>query len=266
MNDIEHGSFQGTSWSKEGSGSPVILVHGLGINRQMWQWQIESLSPNFSVIYYDLLGHGESVNPEIPCQLSQFSSQLLTLMDGLNLECCALVGFSLGGLIVQEFALNHPEKVNTLVLLNTAHGRTKSERKEVLSRVQQAEEHGPASTVEAALERWFSIEFSANNPEIMDKMRSWIKANDKYIYPKIYRLLAECDESLKDSISDIRCPTLVMTGEDDRGNSPEMSHRMAALIPNARAEIIPGLKHMGLVENPEAFNSRIVSFFQEVFR
>ena len=91
-------------------------------------------------------------------------------------------------------------------------------------------------------------------------------ANDKEIYPEIYRLLAECDEPLKDSISAIRCPTLVMTGEDDRGNSPEMSHRMAALIPNARAEIIPGLKHMGLVENPEAFNSRIVSFFQEVFR
>ena len=81
MNGIEHGSFQGTSWSKEGSGSPVILVHGLGMNRQMWQLQIESLSPYFSVIYYDLLGHGESVNPEIPCQLRQFSRQLLELMQ-----------------------------------------------------------------------------------------------------------------------------------------------------------------------------------------
>jgi len=149
MNDIKHGSFQGTSWSKEGTGSPVILVHGLGMNRQMWQWQMDSLTPHFSVICFDLLGHGESVNPEIPCQLSQFSGQLLALMDGLNLESCALVGFSLGGLIVQDFALNHPEKVNALVMLNTAHGRTKSERKAVLARVQQAGEHGPASTVEA---------------------------------------------------------------------------------------------------------------------
>ena len=266
MNGIEHGSFQGTSWSKEGSGSPVILVHGLGMNRQMWQWQIESLSPYFSVIYYDLLGHGESVNPEIPCQLSQFSSQLLTLMDGLNLECCALVGFSLGGLIVQDFALNHPEKVNSLVILNSAHGRTKSERKEVLGRDQQAEEYGPASTVEAALERWFSTDFSAKNPDILNKIRSWIMANDKDIYPEIYRLLAECDETLKDSISAIRCPTLVMTGENDRGNSPEMSQRMAALIPNARAKIIPALRHMGLAENPQAFNSQLVSFFKKVLK
>ena len=66
MNDIKHGSFQGTSWSKEGTGSPVILVHGLGMNRQMWQWQMDSLTPHFSVICFDLLGHGESVNPEIP--------------------------------------------------------------------------------------------------------------------------------------------------------------------------------------------------------
>ena len=95
MNDIKHGSFQGTSWSKEGTGSPVILVHGLGMNRQMWQWQMDSLTPNFSVICFDLLGHGESVNPEIPCQLSQFSGQLLALMDGLDLGSCALVGFRL---------------------------------------------------------------------------------------------------------------------------------------------------------------------------
>tara|TARA_Y100001970_G_C14164949_1_gene820725 strand:- start:1068 stop:1658 length:591 start_codon:yes stop_codon:yes gene_type:complete len=186
-------------------------------------------------------------------------------MDELNLDCCTLVGFSLGGLIVQDFALNHPERVNTLVILNTAHARTRIERNEVLVRVQQAKEYGPASTVEDALERWFNNNFSSKNPEIIDKIRSWVMSNDKDIYHEIYRLLVECDEPLKDSISSIRCPTLVMTGEDDRGNSPEMTKRIAKLIPDARAEIIKGLRHMGLVENPEAFNSRLTSFFQEVF-
>jgi len=218
------------------------------------------------VICFDLLGHGESVNPEIPCQLSQFSGQLLALMDGLNLDKCAMVGFSFGGLIVQDFTLNHPEKVNALVMLNTSHGRTKSERSAVLARVQQAREHGPASTVEAALERWFSADFSKKNPEIIDKIRCWIMANDKDIYPEIYRLLAESDESLTDSISAIRCPTLVMTGEKDYGNSPEMTQRMAALIPEAHAVILPGLRHMGLAENSQAVNSQLVSFFQEVLK
>jgi pimeloyl-ACP methyl ester carboxylesterase len=116
------------------------------------------------------------------------------------------------------------------------------------------------------LERWFSADFSAKNPEILDKIRSWITANDREIYPEIYRLLAECDEPMKDSISAIRCPTLVMTGEDDHGNSPEMTERMAALIPDARAVILPGLKHMGLAENSRAVNSQLVSFFQEVLK
>ncbi|MBT5794698.1 alpha/beta hydrolase [bacterium] len=264
MNKIEQGSWKGTSWIKKGSGPPVILVHGLGLNSQMWQWQIASLTPHFSVICYDLLGHGNSEHPEIPCKLAQFNEQLLELMDGLKLKQSALVGFSLGGLIVQDFALSHPEKVSALVILNTAHGRTKTERKAVLDRVQQAKIHGPVSTVAAALQRWFSADFASQNPEILETIKGWILANDKVIYPEIYRVLAECDEQLKDAIKNIGCPTLVMTGEDDHGNSPEMTKRMAKLIPAARAVILPGLRHMGLAENPQAVNSVLVSFLQEI--
>ena len=266
MKKIEQGTLQGTSWSKEGSGPPVILVHGLGLNRQMWQWQKGSLTPHFSVICYDLLGHGESANPEIPCQLEQFTEQLLSLMEDHKLERCTLVGFSLGGLIVQDFALNHPEKVSALAILNTAHGRTETERNAILARVLQARENGPSSTVEAALQRWFSPDFASRQPEILEKVKGWIVANDKEIYPEIYCLLAECDEPLTDTIRAISCPTLIMTGEDDHGNSPEMTKRMAALIPDSRAEILPGLRHMGLAENPQAVNSRLLSFLQEVLQ
>jgi len=264
MNKIEQGTHQGTFWSKEGSGPPLILVHGLGLNRQMWQWQMGCLTPHFSVICYDLLGHGESVNPEIPCQLGQFTEQLLALMKGQKLEQCILVGFSLGGLIVQDFALNHQEKVSALAILNTSHGRTETEREAVLARVLQAEQFGPSSTVKPALQRWFSAEFAARKPEILEKVQDWIMANDKEIYPEIYRLLAECDEPLTYAIRAISCPTLIMTGEDDHGNSPEMTKRMAALIPDSRVEILPGLGHMGLAENPQAVNSRLLSFLQEV--
>jgi pimeloyl-ACP methyl ester carboxylesterase len=150
------------------------------------------------------------------------------------------------------------------VILNTAHGRTKTERKAVLDRVQQAKIHGPVSTVAAALQRWFSADFASQNPEILETIKGWILANDKVIYPEIYRVLAECDEQLKDAIKNIGCPTLVMTGEDDHGNSPEMTKRMAKLIPAARAVILPGLRHMGLAENPQAVNSVLVSFLQEI--
>ena len=94
-------------------------------------------------------------------------------------------------------------------------------------------------------------------------MREWVMANDAKVYPAIYRVLAEGDSELTDSIAAIRCPTLVLTGGEDHGNSPEMAERMAALIPGARVEIVPGLKHMGLIERPDAFNEMLLAFLEE---
>ena len=112
----------------------------------------------------------------------------------------------------------------------------------------------------AALGRWFTADYAARHPEMLERVRNWILANDPEVYPLIYRVLAEGDEELARAITAIRCPTLVLTGGEDHGNSPDMSRRLAALIPGARVEIIPGLRHMGLAEDPEAFNSRLVPF------
>jgi len=82
------------------------------------------------------------------------------------------------------------------------------------------------------------------------------------VYPELYRLLADGDKGLETTISTIACPTLIMTGEEDFGNSPEMAQQMAALMPNARAEILPGLRHMALVEDPATINGLLVEFLQ----
>ena len=92
--------------------------------RLAWQWQREALNKHFTVIEYDLLGHGESAKPAGSYTLQQMTGQIAALMDHLGLQRCALAGFSLGGLIVQAFALAYPQRVNALVILNAAHGRT----------------------------------------------------------------------------------------------------------------------------------------------
>jgi pimeloyl-ACP methyl ester carboxylesterase len=83
------------------------------------------------------------------------------------------------------------------------------------------------------------------------------------VYPSIYRLLAEGDAPLVEPISRIHCPTLVMTAEDDKGNSPDMARRMALRIPGARLTVLPGLRHMALVENPSAVNSELLRFLAD---
>ncbi len=258
----QSGTIEGTVYEVAGDGPSVVLVHGLGMPRAMWDRQWPALAGRFRALRYDLLGHGESEKPGDGYSLSRFADQAARLMDGLGIERAALVGFSLGGMIVRAFALAHPERTAALAILNSAHDRTDAERDAVLLRVAQAAQEGPQATVGAALERWFTPEYGSDHPEVLARVRGWILANDPEVYPLIYRVLAEGDRELAGAIAAIRCPTLVMTGGEDRGNSPDMARRMAALIPGARCEIVPGLRHMGLMEEPEAFNSRLVSFLE----
>ncbi len=251
-----------TAYDVYGEGSPVILIHGLGLNRAMWQWQIPALEHQFQVISYDLLGHGESPKPAGPYTMEQMIGQLDGLMTDLNISRAALVGFSLGGLINRAFALAHPHKTAALVILNSAHARTDEQREGINLRVRQAKASGPAATIDAALERWFNEDFARREPQVLKQVRQWVLANDASVYPDLYRLLAEGDKGLETEISAIDCPALIVTGAEDAGNSPEMTQRMAALMQNARAEILPGLRHMALVEDPVTVNALLVAFLQ----
>lgn len=253
----------GTVYSRAGNGPAVVLIHGLGLNRSMWQWLLPDLSRGFQALTYDLYGHGASPPPPREPDLGLFSGQLLRLMDECGIERAAIAGFSLGGMIARRFALDHPDRLSALAILHSPHDRTTEEREAVRVRVRQARASGPSSTAEAALERWFTADFRDAHPEIPGLVRSWILVNDPAIYPDIYHVLAEGDAELATAIRTIPCPTLVMTGDGDHGNSPRMAERMAALMGDATVVILPGLKHMALAESPAAFNPPLIAFLEE---
>ena len=229
----------------------------------MWRWQLDALTPGFRVTTYDLLGHGESDKPRGTYELQHMVDQLAQLCESLDIQRAAVVGFSLGGMIAPAFTLAHPHAVSALVILNSAHARTDEQRAAIMKRVEQSAEEGPAATVDEALERWFSAGFAAANPAVLDAVRNWVLANDPEVYPALYEMLARADIGLEKSIANIRCPTLIITGEEDFGNSPEMARRMTSVIAGARCEILPGLRHMALAEDPAAVNSLIVPFLRE---
>jgi pimeloyl-ACP methyl ester carboxylesterase len=253
----------GTAVTIDGSGPPVTLVHGMGLNRHMWDWQLERLTDRFTVIRYDLLGHGDSDIPAGQYQMNHFVDQLHRLIGVLDLPPCGLVGFSLGGMIVRAYTVAHPDRVAALAILNSPHDRTEAERAAMRTRLELAERLGPASTIDAALERWFTAEFAARRPDVLDRVRHWMAANDPVAYAAIYRVLVEGDADLTHAIAAIRCPTLVLACAEDHGNSPEMARKMGALIPNAQVAIVPVLKHMGLAEDPAAIGSVLVPFLDQ---
>ncbi|MFK7939880.1 MAG: alpha/beta fold hydrolase [Roseovarius sp.] len=243
-------------------GPAVVLIHGLGLNREVWQWTLPALADRYDVLVYDLYGHGRSdAPPEVP-SLSLFSRQLAEVMDTNGIARAVIVGFSLGGMICRRFAADYPDKAAGLAILNSPHTRTPEAQAAIVKRVDQAAGEGPSATVEAALERWFTDAYRAQNPDVMSTVRSWVMANDIAIYPTIYRVLA-------DGVAEIAgvpltLPTLVLTGEEDYGNGPEMTHAIAAEIDGAQALVLPGLRHMALAEDPEAVNTPLRAFLDRV--
>ncbi len=127
----------GTAYSLCGpeNASVVTLIHGLGVNRLMWEPFETALANQHQVLSYDILGHGGSRRPDEPLSLQLFSDQLQDLLSELDIERCAVVGFSLGGMINRRFAMGHPERTSALVILNSPHERTAEAQQLVEERV-----------------------------------------------------------------------------------------------------------------------------------
>ena len=256
---------RGTAYESFGSGERAIaLVHGLGLNRHSWQWQVPALAATHRVITYDLHGHGDSSVPPRTPSLSLFAEQLAELLDHLGIARASVFGFSLGGMIARRFAMDHGGRLDALGILHSAHARDTAAHEAIQARVVQAAREGPAATVEAALQRWFTDGFRASHPQMMDEVRRWILANRKDIYAPIYQVLVNGVTELVAPKPPITAPTLVMTGEEDHGNSPAMSRAIAAEIAGSELVILPGLRHMALAEAPELFNAKLLHFLQRV--
>ena len=120
----------GTSINLVSSNGPfVIMIHGLGLNKKMWDWQTKELSKYYSVITYELIGHGNSKDPLEIINLEYFSNQIIEIMDCFSIDQTALIGFSLGGMIARKFAIRFNEKLWGLAILNSAYERNKKSRK-----------------------------------------------------------------------------------------------------------------------------------------
>jgi pimeloyl-ACP methyl ester carboxylesterase len=238
----------------------VVLIHGLGLNQECWQWTTPALTDSYRVLTYNLYGHGgSSAPPETPC-LSLFSNQLASLLDHCDINHAVIGGFSLGGMIARRFAQDTPDRAQALIILHSPHKRSDAAQTAILKRVDQAREMGPSSTVEAALERWFTEPFRAANPAMMETVRGWVIANGKATYDTIYRVLASGIDEIVAPDPAISCPALVITGDEDYGNGPEMTQAIAAEIQGAKAVVLKGLRHMALAEDPDAVNRPIRAF------
>ena len=241
----------------------VIFVHGFGLNCQMWQWLPSNVYNKFDILKFDLYGHGKSINPASKPSLAMFANQIKILMRKLGYKKAILVGFSLGGMIVRKFAHMFEKDLEGLIILNSPHKRTLIQQNSIDKRVKQAENKGPQSTVNDAIKRWFSDEYILSKPKKIKLIKNWILKNNPSVYSKIYKVLAYDINEIINPVKKISCPTLVVTGDQDFGNNPDMSKRICKESLNSKLIIMKNLKHMGLVEDPKQFGKILEDFLNQ---
>ncbi len=260
------GQTNGTAYDLSGPerAAVVVLIHGLGLNRQIWQPHVPVLSTRYRVLTYDLFGHGVSAPPPQKPSLSLFSAQLYALINFLEIQRCAIVGFSLGGMINRRFALDHPHRVSALGIVNSPHERSAAVQKQVEARAADSAQGGPAANLDATIERWFTAEFRNSQPQFIARVRQWVMSNDPVTYTRCRQVLASGVTELIRPEPPIDAPTLVITAENDSGSTPQMSRAIAAEIPGAQTVIVPALQHMGLVEKPADFIEPLLQFLAKI--
>lgn len=225
--------------------APIVLLHGVGLDRRMWGETSTLLEAmGYRVVALDLPGHGSRPPLRSRTSLGELAADIeARLPDGE----CHLVGFSLGALIGQQLAVSSPRRVRTLGCVSSVCQRTDEESAAVLGRLATAQNDFPA-TVERSIERWY--EGTSVSAGLVAETRRTLESSDVESFVHAYEVFATGDRAIAPFLSGIRQRTLAITGELDPGSTPEMTERLAACIPGAKARVLPGVRHMLPVQAP----------------
>jgi 3-oxoadipate enol-lactonase len=224
----------------------------------MWEPQMKPLEADFRVLRYDIRGHGKSETPSGAYSLDLLSEDAVALLDALEIEKVHWVGLSLGGMIGQCLALNHPRRLQSLALCDTAAAIAPEAQPLWEERIDAVRENGLAPQLEPTMERWFTPFFLHSNSSMLEVIRKEFLATPAQGYLGCIHAIRELDCLGK--LSRIKIPTLIMVGEEDPGTPVSASEAMHQVIPHSKLVVIPSARHLSNVEQPKVFNE-ILSMF-----
>jgi 3-oxoadipate enol-lactonase len=240
-------------------GAPwLVLSHSLACSVRMWDPQIAALKDRYRILAYDTRGHGGSEAPKGAYSLELLADDLQALLEHLGATHPHYCGLSMGGMIGQTFALKYPGVFRTLMLADTTSRYPAEAWPLWQDRIRIAEEKGMAPLVEPTLERWFTEAFRKSNPGPVAAIAKLIASTPVagyvgccYAIPKI---------NLTARLKEIKCPVLVICGEQDPGTPPAMAREIHENAPGSRLVMIPNAAHLANLEQPAAFTKAMRDF------
>jgi pimeloyl-ACP methyl ester carboxylesterase len=256
------GFARGTAYSVYGSGEPVVLIHGVGMEQAAWTAQVEALAANYQLVVYDMLGHGKSRVPPEGVTLQAYADQLADLLDHLGIAAANVIGHSMGALVALEFALGRPHRTMRIAALNAVFMRTPEQKAAVMARAAALKDVGVNATVESTIARWFGTPVPDALRASADMIAGILANVNAAGYARTYQLFATCDSVHADRLASLEMPALFMTAEFDPNSSPAMSAEMARRAPQGTVSVIPGARHMMNVTDPQEVNRRLRDFLE----
>ena len=251
-----------TRYRIDGAGSRwVTFVTGIANDLTMWDAQVPVLERGLRILRYDLRGHGGSEATPGPYSMKLLVEDLKALLDSLSVRTTSLVGLGLGGAIAQAFAIEHAAKVENLVPC-CCRARMVMDFAQLWHKLRgTVQEQGLEAIVEPTVQRWFSDEFKAAHPEVLEKIRTMIRGTTLDGYMGVTAAFLGLD--VEERLPRIQARTLYVSGAEDKlGGPPDLMAGLAAKVKGARHVSVPKAAHIANIQNPEGFNRVLGDFLQ----
>ncbi len=249
----------------EGKGENLVLIHGAGENLNMWYHQLPVFSKSYRVIAYDVRGAGKTESPEGEYSISLFAEDVYQLMNAIGVQDACFLGYSMGGRIALELALNHPELVKALVLASSPIGLTPPSPRSEPQQRGPMPEISSKEDMKAFAERMattaFSPGFESKNPAEVERYINIKLQNQPEGISRMMRSLGGI--ASRPDLSKVKCPVLIIVGENDPLVGVEPGRQTHEALANSKLVTMP-TGHAAPMELPEEFNAAVLEFLSGV--
>jgi len=251
------------AYEDQGSGLPILFIHGYPLNRRLWQPQVEGLSGSARILAPDLRGHGDSETVKGPYSMDTLAGDCIALLDALEIHKPVIVcGLSMGGYIALALYRNYPERMRGLILAATrASADTPEGKANRDAAATQAKENGVDAVVDSMLPKMMSPKTYQQKPDLVQRVKQIMASTSLDGVLGDLMGMKERPDS-RPTLGRISIPTLVIHGADDQIISAEETKQMQAQIQGAFLETVPAAGHLLNLEQPQIFNQAVRRFIQ----
>lgn len=255
----EHGT-EGHGERADEQALPIVLGHSFLCSGEMWREQVPALAGDRRVVNVDFRGHGRSGRLDAPFTLYDAVADVIAVLDALGIQRAIWCGLSIGGMVAMRAALEHPERVAGLILLDTDAGpETLAHRLKYRAMGACARRFGLRPLLPSVARLMFAATTRRENPALVEEWKQ--RFADIHVPSALLGLDALIErDSLLDRLGEIQVPSLVIVGEEDRSLPVPFSRRIHERLPGSTLAIIPGAGHLSALERPAPVNEAITGF------